>query len=131
MDLTTPALLFPAISLLLLAYTNRFLALATLTRSLHKDWRESGSTVASRQIKSLGKRLRLIRFMQMYGISSFGMCTLSMFAVFMKQILVGEIIFGLSLLTLMVSLFCSLREISLSNQALNIQLQDMDDSTNS
>jgi Protein of unknown function (DUF2721). len=34
-NLTTPALLFPAISLLLLAYTSRFLALAALMRELH------------------------------------------------------------------------------------------------
>jgi hypothetical protein len=127
MNLTTPALLFPAISLLLLAYTNRFLALATLTRSLHKDWRESGSTVAQRQIVTLRRRLNLIRLMQLFGISSFALCTISMFFVFLNQVTSGEVIFGISLLTLLTSLFFSIREISLSNKALDIQLQDMEE----
>jgi hypothetical protein len=35
LSLTTPALLFSAISLLLLAYTNRFLAYASVVRNLH------------------------------------------------------------------------------------------------
>jgi hypothetical protein len=35
LPITTPALLFPAISLLMISYTARFLHLANLARSLH------------------------------------------------------------------------------------------------
>ena len=80
MTMTTPALLFPAISLLLLAYTNRFLVLAQLIRQLNT--REGGQVreVAKRQIENLRQRMFLIRSMQRWGVISFVLCTLSMFS---------------------------------------------------
>ena len=68
MDLTTPALLFPAISLLLLAYTGRFLAVASVTRSLHSDWREAKELTAEQQLESLRRRLQLIQAMQLNSL---------------------------------------------------------------
>lgn len=126
MDLTTPALLFPAISLLLLAYTSRFLALASLTRSLHSDWRASKERTAAQQLESLRQRLRLIQAMQLLGVVSFGTCTLSMFLLLVEQHLIGRVVFGASLLALLASLVLSLKEVALSNKALNIQLRDME-----
>ncbi len=126
MDLTTPALLFPAISLLLLAYTSRFLALANLTRSLHDEWRTTKSARAVMQINNLRSRLKMIRSMQILGVVSFTLCTFSMLLLLLGKELLGQISFGTSLIALLASLLYSLGEISASNRALNIQLSELE-----
>ena len=125
MTLTTPALLFPAISLLLLAYTNRFLVLAQLIRQLSRESSEEPKAGTLRQIEGLEKRISLIKAMQIFGVMSFLCCTLSMFALFVSQILVGELIFGTSLLCLSTSLVLSLYEVAISTNALKIELEDV------
>src|SRR3954471_22928678 len=125
MSLTTPALLFPAISLLLLAYTNRFLTLATIIRQMHPGEGKEPSDLARRQISGLRYRVKLIRHMQSGGVLSFLLCAISMFAIFVNSHLIGKILFGLSLLALAVSLVLSLIEVLLSTNALNIVLDDM------
>ena len=125
-DITTPALLFPAISLLLLAYTNRFLAIATLIRNLHQKYREHPEEeLLAGQIENLKERLGLIRNMQIFGISSFFLCVLSMFMLFQDNQLWGSYIFGASMLSLLISLGISLREIQISTDALKLELGDM------
>lgn len=124
--LTTPALLFPAISLLLLAYTNRFLALATLVRNLKKQYVSTHNRVLMGQISNLRHRLFLIRDMQTLGITSMFLCVLCMFVLFAGEILVGKYLFGLSLLLLLGSLALSIREIQISVNALEIELSDME-----
>ncbi len=126
LGLTTPALLFPAISLLLLAYTNRFLTLANLIRELHKSYKINPEDVLLAQISNLRYRVVLIRNMQAYGIASFFLCVLCMFVLFFGQILIGKIIFGASLVLLMVSLGLSFREIQVSVDALNYRLSDLE-----
>lgn len=125
MTLTTPALLFPAISLLLLAYTNRFLVLAQLIRQLHGQDRERLSSQITRQIENLQKRIGLIRAMQAFGVLSFIVCTIAMYALFLEQVKVGEWMFGGSLLLLTVSLLLSFWEIQISCVAINIELEDL------
>ncbi|GAB3336410.1 DUF2721 domain-containing protein [Marivirga atlantica] len=125
-SLTTPALLFPAISLLLLAYTNRFLAIAALIRNLHTKYNEDHDRKIKAQISNLKKRLVLIRNMQLLGILSLFFCVGSMFTIYQEFQLVGSYIFGFSLLLLMISLALSIREIQISVNALNIQLGDME-----
>jgi hypothetical protein len=125
MELTTPALLFPAISLLLLAYTNRFLVLAQLIRQLHSSERDYFQAMVQRQIQNLRRRIALIRLMQALGVSSFLLCTLSMFALFIQQQRPAEILFGLSLLLLMGSLLASLYEIAISTKAIEAELEDI------
>jgi hypothetical protein len=127
MSLTTPALLFPAISLLLLAYTNRFLTVAQVIRQLHNHPKEGYEEHIVAQLTSLRKRIGLIKRMQMFGVISFLLCTLSMFALFVQQELAGEILFGISILTLSVSLIISLHEVSLSTHALNLELKDLEE----
>lgn len=122
MTLTTPALLFPALSLLLLAYTNRFLTLASLIRQLNKDQNACFDEKILSQIDNLKKRIILIRNMQFFGIASLFFCVFSMFMLFLKQIFVGEIIFGISLILMLLSLALSLKEILISIEALKIQL---------
>lgn len=126
MTLTTPALLFPAISLLLLAYTNRFLTLAQLIRKLSEEDRDTHHEVAMRQIPLLRQRITLTKRMQMAGVFSFLLCTLSMFALFLSLKLLGMALFGISLISLSVSLVFSLWEVKISTNALNVQLQDLE-----
>ncbi len=124
---TTPALLFPAISLIMLAYTNRFLALASLVRSLHAKYLEHNkSGILHGQIKNLRYRLRLIKNMQAFGVLSFVTCVLCMYTIYMENALLSEILFAASLLFFVISLMISLWEIQLSNRALELELSDME-----
>lgn len=126
LDLTTPALLFPAISLLLLAYTNRFLTLATLIRGLHSKYQQEPDQLLFGQIKNLRLRVILIRNMQALGVLSLLFCVVCMFLLFAEEILIGRIIFGISLILLILSLALSVYEIQISIRALEIQLSDME-----
>jgi len=126
-DLTTPALLFPAISLLMLAYTNRFLTLATIIRNLHDRYKAEQNENLVRQIANLRYRITLIKNMQAAGVISLLLCTLCMFVLFAGLILPGKIIFGASLILMIVSLGLSAREIQVSVDALNLHLQDLED----
>jgi hypothetical protein len=125
-SLTTPALLFPAISLLLLAYTNRFLAIASIIRQLHTKYLNNPESVLKGQIQNLRLRLFLIRAMQFFGVGSLFLCVLAMFFIYLKVGEWGSVIFGISLVFLLLSLFISLREIQLSTRALEIELSDME-----
>jgi uncharacterized membrane protein len=126
MNLTTPALLFPAISLLMLAYTNRFSISAQLIRQLHMRYLENAKDVVIRQIANLRLRLMLIRWMQAMGVLSFILCTLTMFLVFINLVIVAQFVFGFSLLLLAVSLILSLCEIVISTKAIEIEIEDME-----
>ncbi len=123
MSIATPSLLFPAISLLMLAYTNRFITLANVIRHLSKLEDASSEGLVRRQIENLRKRLQIIRAMQTFGVLSFLVCTLAMFALFLGWIAVGQVLFGVSLLLLVVSLLCSLYEVQISTDAINIELE--------
>ncbi len=123
MTLTTPGLLFPAISLLLLAYTNRFLVLAQLIRHLVGNIDDHRSEIVLQQISSLKKRIALIKSMQIYGVLSFLLCTIAMFALFIDYQMPGKVFFGLSIISLSLSLILSLYEIVISTRALNLELE--------
>jgi len=125
--LATPALLFSAISLLLLAFTNRFLALANLVRNLHAQYKENKSKILIGQIKNLRIRLLLIRNMQIYGISSLLLCVLSMFLIYVEAQRIAEIVFGVALILMIVSLSLSIKEILISVHALNLHLSDIEE----
>lgn len=126
-NLTTPALLFPAISLLLLAFTNRFLTLATLIRSLHSKYEQAPDKIILGQIKNLRKRVILIRNMQALGVLSLLLCVVCMFLLFADQQALGRHIFGLSLILLMASLGISVYEIQISVKALQLHLSNMEE----
>ncbi len=124
----TPALLFPAITLLMLAYTNRFLALATLIRNLHTKYKQvpEERALVHEQIKNLKRRLVLIKQMQASGIFSFFLCVLCMLFVYFGYEVWAFTTFGLSLGFLLLSLALSLNEICISTRALEIELKDME-----
>jgi hypothetical protein len=126
MSINTPALLFPAISLLLLAYTNRFLAIASLIRNLHRQYQESHDELLKIQIASLRKRLILIRNMQVLGTLSLFLCVLAMFMVFSELLMIAQSVFGVILVMMLGSLGVSVWELFISVKALNVQLQDIE-----
>lgn len=124
--LTTPALLFSAISLILLAYTNRFLSYAQLVRILKDKYEDNPSAVAAAQIANLRKRLYLTRTMQELGIASLFMCVVSMFLIYIDLYTFSAYVFGLALMLLIGSLAVSLREIQISTHALELHLGKME-----
>ncbi len=124
--LTTPARLFPAVSLLLLAYTNRFLTLATIIRGLYDRYHSSRDETLLLQIQNLRYRVYLIRNMQIAGVSSLLVCVVSMFALFAGWIEAGQWSFGLALILMIVSLGISLRELQISVGALDLLLTDLE-----
>ena len=124
----TPALLFPAISLLLLAYTNRYLALANLIRKLHDEYmRGEKNHLLLKQIRILRQRINLVRYMQGMGVFSFLCCVITMYGVYAQWNALNRYVFALSLLSLLASLFISLIEISKSTKALELELSDMEE----
>ena len=126
-DFSTPALLFPAITLLLLAYSNRYLALATRIRDLHKQHLEHPEKILLQQIKNMRTRVYLIRNMQAFGILSFFGCVLCMTFLYLGSATTANYLFGASLVVLLISLALSLIETQMSTYALSLQLRDMED----
>ena len=124
--LTTPGLLFPAISLLMLAYTNRFLTLATIIRTLYDRYHTSREENLLGQIANLRYRIILIRNMQIYGVLSLVFCVVSMFALFAGWITGGQWSFAIAMILMIVSLGISLRELQVSGGALDLLLRDME-----
>ena len=124
--LTTPALLFPTVSLLMLAYTNRFLTLATIIRTLRDRYSKDREETLIHQIANLRYRVHLIRNMQIFGVLSLLFCVLSMFALFAGWVFGGQLSFALALILMIVSLGISLRELQVSVGALDLLLMDME-----
>lgn len=122
-DITTPALLFPAISLLLLAYTNRFLALAQVIRALAGRLAESDDLDLRRQVNNLRLRVRLIKYMQGAGIISILLCMVSMVCLFVDQEYLARVTFVVSLALMIFSLGISFWETLLSGEALKYELR--------
>jgi peptidoglycan/LPS O-acetylase OafA/YrhL len=126
LTLTTPALLFSAVSLITLAYTNRFLAYAQVVRTLHTTFKENPNSVLLGQIHNLRIRLRLTQMMQVLGISSLLLCVICMFLIYVHFMIWAEILFGIALVLLILSLAISIREIQISVKALDLHLSDME-----
>jgi len=127
LEVSTPALLFPAISLLFLSFTNRFLHLSALIRSLHSDWLEKGDAILGAQIENLRRRLTLIRTMQLFGAMSLFLCVISMLTVIggYRIPAVGTFLLALGLMAL--SLGCLIYEVWISGGALRILLNAVEE----
>ena len=124
LSLTTPALLFSAVSLILLAYTNRFLSYAQLVRTLKEQHLQHPSKVTRAQIDNLRRRLHLTRTMQLLGVTSLFLCVVTMFLIYVGLMLLSAYVFGAALLLLVGSLGVSIWEIHISVRALEIHLFD-------
>ncbi|MDA9069481.1 DUF2721 domain-containing protein [Algibacter sp.] len=128
LTLTTPALLFSAISLIMLAYTNRFIAYAAIIRNLHDKYLLKKDERLIKQIKNLKQRLYLTRAMQITGISSLLLCVLTMFLIFIELHVVAVYVFGVALILLIISLALLIKEIQISVKALEHHISDIENS---
>lgn len=128
LTLTTPALCFSALSLLLLAYTNRFLSYAQLVRMLYKQYREDKDYIILGQISNLRKRLNLIKHMQLQGIGSLLMCTVTMLLIYLQMDQLATLAFGIALIMLVISLGISIWEIVVSVKAIDLHLGEIGES---
>lgn len=126
LTLTTPALLFSAISLIMLAYTNRFLAYAAVIRNLHDVYLVKKDDTLLRQIKNIKLRLNLTRWMQIFGISSLLLCVFTMLLIYVHQQLIAVYIFGVALVLLIISLGLLIKEIQISTKALQFHISDIE-----
>lgn len=126
LTLTTPALLFSAISLIMLAYTNRFLAYAAVIRNLHAVYLDKKDKSLIYQIKNLKQRINLTRWMQIFGISSLLLCVLTMFLIYVHQQIIAVWVFGIALILLIISLVLLIKEIKISSQALMLHISDIE-----
>lgn len=125
LPIETPALLFSATSLILLAYTNRFLTIAQIVRSLKKTYDQEHNKSILIQIKNLNLRLTLIRYMQLFGVMCLFLSVFAMLLLFVGHELTGIFLFGASMLCLLISLALSFWEISISVKALKVHLSDL------
>lgn len=126
LTLTTPALLFPTISLLLLAYTNRYIAISSRIRALHSQYASEKSDVIIKQIKILRQRIMLIRNMQLIGIGAMASAALTMYLIYNGFTHLVHTVFGISLIMMLISLTLCAVEVYLSNKALLILLKDIE-----
>lgn len=126
LTLITPTFLFSAISLIFLAYTNRFLAYTALVRNLKEKYLEDQSKVTIAQIENLKKRLRLTRLMQLFGVASLLICVVTMFMIYIGWQTVSVVLFAIALLFLIISLALSVWEINISSNSIKIHLSDME-----
>ncbi|NDV47733.1 DUF2721 domain-containing protein [Paludibacter sp. 221] len=126
LTLVTPTFLFSAVSLILLAYTNRFLSYAQLVRTLKDRYMEDKSALTHAQIVNLRKRLNLTRSMQIFGVVSLLLCVATMFLIYIGLQIISIIIFGIALIFLIISLALSVWEILVSTRSLEIYLSDME-----
>lgn len=126
LTLSIPALLFPAISLTMLAYNARYLAIAALIRQLHQKYKETESRSVGLQVRQLNKRLTIIKNMQATAIFSFLLAVITMFLIYVEFAFWANLVFSISLFALILSLILSLIEVQLSTKALSIQLRDME-----
>jgi hypothetical protein len=126
LTLTTPALLFSAISLIMLAYTNRFLAYAAVIRNLHDKYQKEKDSVLIAQIKNIKHRLYLTRSMQIFGITSLLFCVLTMFLIYIQQQTIAVWVFGVALILLIISLVFLIWEIQISVKALEHHINDIE-----
>ena len=122
LNITDPAIMFSGISLLFLAYTNRYLALASVIRTLNKDLQTQDEKNRISQIQNLNLRVNLIKHMQAFGVISFLFCVFAMMMLFWQQQFWGEVCFVISLVMMVISLLISLIEIFKSEQSLKIEL---------
>ena len=127
LTLITPTFLFSAISLILLAFTNRFLSYAQLVRNLKDRYLEDHSALTHAQILNLRKRLNITINMQMFGVASLLLCVVTMLLIYIGLHTLSLFVFGLALSLLIISLCLSVWEIRISAQSLDIYLSDMEE----
>ena len=123
----TPALLFSTVSLMMIAFTNRFMSMASLIRGLHEKFQMNPDDSILKQIQNLRLRMKLIQYMQIIAIFSLILSVVCMFLLFMDEQLIARWFFGLGLVGMCIALCMSAWEITISTKALEVELSDMED----
>jgi hypothetical protein len=124
---SSAGLLFPAISLLMLAYTNRFLGLAAVVRNLVAQYRNNHKLHIQQQVQNLRRRIMLLRHAQAIGVMSLTSCTACLLALVFANQMLAQVLFGLAVILMLLSLMVSLVEIYMSVQAITLELDHIDD----
>jgi hypothetical protein len=130
LSIGTPALLFSTVSLLMIAFTNRFMSMASLIRGLHEKFQKNPDEAIVMQIDNLRIRMKLIQRMQIIAIISLILSVICMFLLFMNEQLVARWFFGIGLLGMSIALGLSAWEITISTKALEVELSDMEEIIN-
>ncbi|WP_207534245.1 DUF2721 domain-containing protein [Desertivirga arenae] len=126
-SVTTPAILFPATSLILLAYTAKLIHLGSLVRALKNKFQQQQQPGLLKEMENLKKRIFLIRSMQAAGVCCLLFCSTCMLCLFANWLLAAKISFSISLILLLMALACCFREIQISATALQIALQELEE----
>ena len=127
-----PALLFPAIPLMMISFGNRYTSLATLIRKIHDKLitTKSSELVIDHyfdQIKILTRRLTLVRSVQTLSGISFLFNLLTIFTNYINIEVLALNFFGLSVLVFSIAIILFIYEIQLSTKALSKHLEDLKD----
>ena len=127
LSIGTPALLFSTVSLLMIAFTNRFMSMASLIRGLHEKFQQNPDDAIRMQIDNLRLRMKLIQYMQIIAIFSLILSVVCMFLLFMDEQMIARWFFGIGLVGMCIALCMSAWEITISTKALEVELSDMED----
>ena len=129
-----PALLFPAIPLMMISFGNRYTSLASLIRKIHdlivlnKHSKKTAGHYLD-QITILTKRLKLVRAIQTLSGLSFLSNLFSIFASYLEEYQLALNSFGLGVLIFAIAILMFIYEIQLSTRALSKHLEDLKDPT--
>ncbi len=127
-DYTVTALMFPAIPLLMGVYSNRFHTLSNLIRKLHDEhvYEKHIPPEWKKQFLNLSNRITLLRWTILFAAFGFLFNMLTVFALYMDELLLARIIFGSCCLSMIISIVFFIREIHISTNALKLHMSDMD-----
>ena len=127
-DYTVTALMFPAIPLLMGVYSNRFHTLSNLIRKLHDEhvYEKHIPPEWKKQFLNLSNRITLLRWTILFAAFGFLFNMLTVFALYMDELLLASIIFGSCCLSMIISIIFFIREIHISTNALKLHMSDMD-----
>ena len=131
-DYTVTALMFPAIPLLMGVYSNRFHTLSNLIRKLHDEhvYEKHIPPEWKKQFLNLSNRITLLRWTILFAAFGFLFNMLTVFALYMDELLLARIIFGSCCLSMIISIVFFIREIHISTNALKLHMSDMDVNVN-
>ena len=127
-DYTVTALMFPAIPLLMGVYSNRFHTLSNLIRKLHDEhvYEKHIPPEWKKQLLNLSNRITLLRWTILFAAFGFLFNMLTVFALYMNELILARIIFGSCCLSMIISIIFFIREIHISTNALKLHMSDMD-----
>ena len=127
-DYTVTALMFPAIPLLMVVYSNRFHTLSRLIRELHDEhvYEKHIPAEWKKQFINLSRRISILRWTIMFAAFGFLFNMLTVFALYLNELFLARVIFGSCCLSMIISIIFFIREIQISTNALNLHMSDMD-----